>query len=317
MDNVQSSEPSPIAGFWRRIAAFVVDSVCLGVVGVAFGFFLSEQLVALGPWGRLLGFVVAVIYFVPLNSSLGRGQTLGKRLCGIKVVDRDGAQITFAKSFVRFLPIGVPWFLNNARFPESYLFSVWLYATSIAVFGVGLSVIYLYVFNRRSRQSLHDLLVGSYVLKADAAGPVSLPPAWTLHLAVCGLLLLASGVAPYFTKQLAAAQPFASLVNVYHAVGAESWVVHVDVVRGRSYVTSSDNGRRETTYLRITAFSRDADLANIERARQLAKRAIAADASARSLDLIEIQLVYGYDIGIASSWRSQNYKYAPRELSAQ
>src|SRR5690348_14117245 len=75
----------PIAGFWRRLAAFVVDALILGVPAMLLGFAMFDWAASLGQAGRLIGFVVALLYFGLLNSRLGGGQTLGKRLLGIRV----------------------------------------------------------------------------------------------------------------------------------------------------------------------------------------------------------------------------------------
>jgi len=317
MSTNQPSDVQPIAGFWRRLGAFFLDCLLLGAIGVAVGFLLAEEIVRLGPWGRLLGFFVALAYFGALNSKLTGGQTLGKRLLKIKVVAMEGMPLSVPRSFLRFLPLGAPWFLNNAQFSEPMLFSFWGYVLSIAIFGLGLSIIYLYVFNRKSRQSLHDLLVGSYVVSAGATGPVAAPAIWQAHLAVCALLVVASSIAPYFTKDLAAGEPFVSLMTTYRAVNSEPWVVHANVTKGKTFMTTTDTGQSTTTYLTITAYSHDSDIGNVERAKQLATLALSADSSARSLDIIQVTLVYGYDIGIASSWQSQNHAHPPAEWLAQ
>ena len=57
------SDVRTIAGFWRRLAAFFLDFLALGIVGVTVGFFFTEEFVRLGPWGLLLGFSVAFAYF--------------------------------------------------------------------------------------------------------------------------------------------------------------------------------------------------------------------------------------------------------------
>jgi uncharacterized RDD family membrane protein YckC len=316
MSTDEASRVQIIAGFWRRLGAFFLDCLLLGVIGNIVGYFLTEEFVRLGPWGRLLGFLAAMIYFGVLNSRLTGGQTLGKKLLKIKVVANDGTPLSVSKSFLRFLPMGIPWFLNNAQFSESVLFSFWGFVASIAIFGLGLSVIYLYVFNRKSRQSVHDLLVGSYVVSATARGSVEPTGLSQVHVAVCALLVVACCIALYFTKNLAASEPFASLMNVYHAVSSEPWVVHAQVNKGKSSVTTS-KGKSITTYLAITAYSKGPDIKNVERAKQLANLALSADRSAGSLDVIQVTLVYGYDIGIASSWRSQNNAHSPAEWRAQ
>ena len=317
MSTDQPSEIRTIPGFWRRLGAFFLDSLLLGAIGVAFGFFLTDEFVRLGPWGRLLGFSVAITYFGTLNSRLAGGQTLGKRALKIKVVAKDGTPLSIPKAFLRFLPLGAAWFLNNAQFSESVLFSFWLYVLSVAVFGIGLSIIYLYVFNRKSRQSLHDLLVGSYVVSADASGAVEVPAPWQGHLAVCAFLVLASGIAPYFTKDLAANEPFASLMNVYRVVSSEPWVVYAKVNKGQAFIATTNKGKSSTTYLSITAYSRDPNIDDAERAKQLANLALSTDSSAGSVDVIQVTLVYGYDIGIASSWRTKAHAHTPAEWRAQ
>jgi uncharacterized RDD family membrane protein YckC len=316
MSTDESNGIRTIAGLWRRIGAFFLDSVVLGVIGLAAGYFLAEEFVQLGSWGRLLGFSVALIYFGILNSRLSGGQTLGKRLLKIKVVAKDGTPLSVSKSFLRFLPLGIPWSLNGAQFSESALSSVWLFVASVAVFGLGLSVIYLFVFNRNSRQSVDDLLVGSYVVSASGTGPVASTAPWPVHIAVCALLVVASGVLPYFTQNLAAREPFASIMNVYRAVSAEPWIVHVEVSKGK-LTTSTNRGRSTSSYLNITAYSKDADVKNVERAKRLAILALSADHSASSLDVVRVTLVHGYDIGIASSWRSETNAHSPSEWLAQ
>src|ERR1700752_3195394 len=82
------TEPN-IAGFWQRVLGILIDAIVLGVFGAVLGFFLFDYFVRLGLWGRLVGFVIALIYFAPMNSRLMNGQTLGKRLVRTQVVGRD------------------------------------------------------------------------------------------------------------------------------------------------------------------------------------------------------------------------------------
>ena len=173
-----------IAGFWRRVFAFFIDALLLGVLGAVAGWPLGDEFARLGPWGRAVGFAVALIYFGAANSRLTGGQTLGKHLCKIKVVDRSGSPISVSKAVLRFLPLGAVWFLNNMQLPGAALSSIWLCLVSIAVFGIGLSILYFYIFNRKSRQSLHDLLVGSYVVSAEASRPVPASAPWIVHVVV-------------------------------------------------------------------------------------------------------------------------------------
>ena len=308
---IDSGPPAQPAGFWRRIGAFVLDGLIIGLVGLALAFTVFEQLAHLGVWGRLFGFVLALAYFGVSNSELTGGRSLGKRALGIKVVDKDGAPLSVGTSFLRYVPLAIPWFLKGAPFPASVLFSFWLYLLSIAVFGAGLSLLYLFIFNRPYRQSLHDLLVGSFVVRSHAIGAVSAAAPWRGHLAVCGLLFLASAAVPVFASRFAEGETFGPLLKVYSAVSSEPWVSHVEVHRSFNL-----SGKNQAHYLSIVAHIRDPAVHDAERALRLARLAVEAHEFVRELNVVQITLVHGFDIGIASSWRSHTHSFAPRELAA-
>jgi uncharacterized RDD family membrane protein YckC len=91
-----------ICGFWRRIGALFIDSLVLGILGSVIGLFLEDTFVQLGGWGRLIGFAVSITYFGVMNSSLSNGQTIGKKILNIRVVDSSNSTISLPKSFVRY-----------------------------------------------------------------------------------------------------------------------------------------------------------------------------------------------------------------------
>ena len=89
-----------ITGFLRRIGAFFIDGLILGLFGFLLGLFLENYFVQIGGWGRLIGFSIALLYFGLLNSSLNKGQTIGKILLKINVVDTNGAGDNFTSGFM-------------------------------------------------------------------------------------------------------------------------------------------------------------------------------------------------------------------------
>jgi uncharacterized RDD family membrane protein YckC len=166
-----------IAGFWRRLAALLVDGIILGLPMLLFGLALYRWTVSLGESGRLVGFVVALLYFGLLNSAIGGGQTFGKRLLGIRVTDRAGNALSPARSLVRFLVIAIPYFLSGLAFDVDSSSAGLLQRlgdglVALVVFGGLGTIVYLFIFNRRTRQSLHDLAVGSFVVR----GPPTIIP---------------------------------------------------------------------------------------------------------------------------------------------
>ena len=301
-----------IAGFWRRFGAFFIDCLLLGIVGMVIGLVFVDDLVAIGVWGRLLGFVIALIYFGILNSKIGNGQTLGKRLLKIKVVGRDGTPLSLLKSLLRFLPLGLPWFLNKAQFPTATLSAPLSLLLMVVIFGLGFSLIYLYLFNRRTRQSLHDLLVGSYVVTAQSTGEVSASPIWRPHLLVCALFILSTSSLQFFVPDLAESESFSSFLRAYHAVTAEPGVINAKLNKD-----TLSSGRGKTTSVNLFAFLDAPDINNEQLARRLATIVLETDTSTMNVDAVRVTLVYGYDIGIASSWRSHNFSRTPAEWNAE
>ncbi len=117
----------PIAGFWRRVLAALIDSTLLGVFGWLLGLLFSQQFMHMGGWGRLVGFVISLLYFAPLNSRIGAGQTVGKRALKIRVTSATGHTLGVARSLVRSCVLCVPFFLNDAPIPLQFLKSRELY----------------------------------------------------------------------------------------------------------------------------------------------------------------------------------------------
>jgi hypothetical protein len=225
---------------------------------------------------------------------------------------------------LRYLPVGTVWFLSNAQLPDALLFSAWAAVLGLAIFGLGACLLYLFLFNRRSRQALHDVLSGSFVVNAAWQGPLPADlaaPLPTLHRAVCALLLLLGTLGPLISQQWLqkdSQSPFAPLAQILRDVNAEPWVQSSAVNQGVTYTHSSKDGGSSRTirHLSIHAISRDADIDQAQRLQALARLALDAHPDAATLDQIQITLAHGYDIGIASSWRYQRRVLSPAEWAA-
>lgn len=104
------------AGFWKRVAAYLVDYVLLtvvsavvgGIIGAGLGLAMagggsSQSLIesAAQGVGMLLGMGISVAYYAAFHSSRG-GATLGKMVVGIKVVRSDGERISLLRAIGRY-----------------------------------------------------------------------------------------------------------------------------------------------------------------------------------------------------------------------
>lgn len=301
---------SMISGFWRRVGALFIDLMLLGAVGWAIGTAFFDPLARMGDWAKLIGFVIALAYFGPGNSRLTGGQTAGKRLLGLRVVDGSGQALSVPRALIRYVVLGVPFFANGSSFNADLTFSPLGYLLSLVVLGGIISILYLYIFNRRTRQSLHDLAVGSYVIRADPAveHPAFLT-LWPGHRAVVAALIVLALGAPWVASRVANSTTFAGILPLYQMVVMQPHVLSAQVMRG----WSSTNGIKShgmQAVLRLDApMTEDGELAK-NTAQLMAK----SDPNIATEDSINVTLVYGFNLGIASGWRKHGYLYQPDDL---
>jgi uncharacterized RDD family membrane protein YckC len=298
-----------MAGPWRRLFAFGLDGLLLGVVGACIGLVAYDRLVALGDWGRVLGFAIALAYFGVMDSGLCKGQTVGKRVLGIKVVTANAVPLSLGASTLRAAIFCVPYFLNGA-FIAANAAATWVLV--FVIFGVGLSILYLLLFNRRTRQSLHDLAVGAYVVRSevgDARGAIE--RIWPVHFGVVGLILVAAMLIPFLSQRMEKSAPFAGLLSVQQGLQGAPEVRHATAMVGVNRFFGTDHGATTTHVFsaRVILSRRVTDVDSL--ADRLAEVILTRDPSAVNQDRIAISIVYGYDIGIASASRSRNFVYSP------
>jgi uncharacterized RDD family membrane protein YckC len=152
-----------VAGFWRRFAASIVDGALLAVV-CSLLWTLAAALLGrplprlrqLGPdalldvlvngdaiaVAGLLGIAfVTLAYFTVFHAALGA--TVGKHLCGLRVIDGYGERPTVLRSSLRALA----------------------YIPSALVLMLG----FLWIGFDREKRGLHDWIADTYVVNAGAA----------------------------------------------------------------------------------------------------------------------------------------------------
>lgn len=107
-DAIDTSGVGPRASFGVRFLAALIDGVIVGIASGILG--------RVGAIGSLVGFVGGFAYYIYLEGSPS-GQTIGKRVMNIRVVDADspGQAIGFGRAagryFARFLS-GIPCLLG-------------------------------------------------------------------------------------------------------------------------------------------------------------------------------------------------------------
>jgi uncharacterized RDD family membrane protein YckC len=125
----------PRANFGQRLGAMLIDVILLGIVyGILF---LISRTIA-----YVIVIVVGIAYYTYLEGG-GTGQTVGKKLLGIRVIDYNtGGPLGYGRGFGRYLArilSGIPCYLG-------YFWMLW----------------------DREKQTWHDKLAGSVVVPESA-----------------------------------------------------------------------------------------------------------------------------------------------------
>ena len=86
-----------LAGWWHRVGAALLDALIVGVPIAALAVAVEPAL------ALLLGFVAALTYYPLLMMRKGdaNGQTLGKQVTGIRVVQESGEPFTYGPAALR------------------------------------------------------------------------------------------------------------------------------------------------------------------------------------------------------------------------
>ncbi len=123
------------AGFGKRLLAVILDGIILSIPAVGLGFALS-----FGRSGGSGSNLLLAIVYEALLIALWNGQTIGKLAMGIRVVTANGAPVPVGMAFAR--------------------------AGMKIVSGAALGLGYLWMLWDPDKQTWHDKVAKTYVVKA-------------------------------------------------------------------------------------------------------------------------------------------------------
>ena len=146
---------SDYAGFWRRVAALILDGFVVGIVTVPLTLALGGDDPSSSTYSPAASSVSAAItwlYYALMESS-AKQATVGKMALGIIVTDLEGRRIGFGKA-------------TGRHFAK---------ILSALILGIG----FLMVAFTQRKQGLHDILAGTLVVRGQAPSQAQLtaPPA--------------------------------------------------------------------------------------------------------------------------------------------
>ncbi len=163
-------ERPPVAGFWVRCIAFILDVILLHFFAYGMVFIFKEQLFALGKIAPYFGLAIIFCYFWLANGPVGKGKTIGKSLFNITTLRYDGQPLELKEALVRTLVqlnyplvqnIIIPFFLHDVRSQTPLMISYTIVNLAVAFLIANAVLIGVQPF----KQGFHDLLARSYVAK--------------------------------------------------------------------------------------------------------------------------------------------------------
>ena len=305
-----------ISKFWTRIWAFLIDSLILGVIGYLLGLMIQDFLISIGSYGMILGLIITLTYQTICNSELANGQTLGKRFMDIQVVDVNGDLIGVGKSLLRALILSFPYFTFNLSIPGLADTSFVSLVKTIGLLSIVIGVVVFYIFNKQTRQSLHDLIIGTYVATLEENDEPSPIPSMTRtpFYVFGGLVLLLIGLSIYSANSNAVQ----NVSNTYTKISKIEGVLNANINERTTYINGTTTLAYETI-LSVKTLPED-DLEKDKNVRQAVLIILSDVPNINNFNVITIALNRGFNIGIASHNSTKTVSYSPskwREILQQ
>ncbi len=144
---IQIGQATRFGGFWIRVGAYFIDMIVLIIPVLLISFLFRSvipvddevSLMIVEVVDSILSLIVWWVYAAVLHSSEWQA-TVGKRVVGLKVVDVRGNRISFGRATGRYF----------AEFISALI----------------LFIGYMMVGWTQKKQGLHDMIAGTYVIKA-------------------------------------------------------------------------------------------------------------------------------------------------------
>jgi uncharacterized RDD family membrane protein YckC len=302
-----------IAGFWIRVAADLLDALILGAFGYLLSLPLRTVFLRLGEGGVFVGLGISLVYAGVLQSRIGGGQTLAKRILGLRVVRLDGSLLSLDRSLIRYATVSFMVYQGSIALAVTKVLP-FLRLSWVSTFAGTLSLVLflgcvLVVPAHPLRRGLHDLLVGTIVVRRgmpDAEGLAVLRASSerldrAIVVGAAALLVVSTALGFVFSRP-AARLPAA--VAQPARLAREVPLENAGVVDRLAF----ENGTRHRAVI-VTGFLPalpDGGRPDFERAHRLLMEALRRElVGTPDIDSVGTALRTGFHIGIYSSYETE------------
>jgi len=207
---------------------------------------------------------------------------------------------------IRYTLVATPFFLNNLQANVGMISSVLI---SFLLFVLGGSIIYLLIFNRRTRQSVHDLATKTYVVRSRWEGAIKTKPVWRGHFVFPSVLVVLVIVFSALTPLFMSNPLFKEMLDIQRTVLAQDNIRSAQVTKG---VTLKNDTK--SSYFRLVVLLRNKPDKFDDEAVKIARLMASLYPEAVKTDAINVTVLYGYDIGISHASRKYTLSLDYNEL---
>ena len=291
----------------RRFFAFLIDSLIIALFGKLLGLLLGDFFIELGNLGKIVGFIVVLFYFGIGNSKILNGQTVAKKLLKIRVVDKSSEAISVPKSFLRALPFAAYILLNGLPVSDSAdLYPSLILGTIL--FSIPVLESFFAIVNNKSLQSLHDMIAKTFVVSVKSEGNINITNQKVFFYAGAALPILIlivtlAGSATVSNKLIYVTD----MQKIISVASHELPISSISMYRNKTTTTSLNGETTQVKLIEVTAAKINKDENDTLLAMKIAKVIFDSGFKFEDGETLSVTIIYGYDIGIASSYVSSKF----------
>jgi len=268
---------------------------------------LGDFFIELGNLGKIVGFIVVLFYFGIGNSKILNGQTVAKKLLKIRVVDKSSEAISVPKSFLRALPFAAYILLNGLPVSDSAdLYPSLILGTIL--FSIPVLETYFIIVNNKSLQSLHDMIAKTFVVSVKSEGNINITNQKVFlyagaALPILILIVTLAGSATVSNKLIYVTD----MQKIISIASHELPISSISMYRNKTTTTSLNGETTLVKLIEVTAAKINKDENDTLLAMKIAKVIFDSGFKFEDGETLSVTIIYGYDIGIASSYVSSKF----------
>ena len=288
----------------RRFFAFSLDMALISLIGYLSSFLFEDFYMKLGNYGKIIGATVVLIYFGIFDSKLGKGQSIGKKLLKIKVVNKNSEYISVLNGFIRSLWLFTVTLFNGFSLDNSKYFPIIIIVGTI-LFSIILGEIYFFIFNKRTIQSLHDLYSNTFVVSTASEGEIEYKNnKKTLYCsAIIPVLILTLTVYVNIRTKETFLGDYLRIIDLIQ----EDIPVHQTTISKNFSIVKTTSGSTRQNYVILNTYKDNKSDDDKEIAVRIAGKAFDNDFTIKDDEIFSIVISSGFNIGIANKNKNQRF----------